>query len=128
MAERLSAPRTLDRASRLSVPHFDVATTEGERVRYAELWQRRNLVFVSSDVSVQLPEYAERLLDKRSDFARADAALVVAVRTGGRHAVRASSSRIVGEIIHVFPPDAADIDAVSERPSGLDCLRAHAMS
>jgi hypothetical protein len=29
------------------VPHFEATTVEGERVRYADIWQRRNLVLVS---------------------------------------------------------------------------------
>jgi hypothetical protein len=28
------------------VPHFDVTTVDGRRVRYQEIWQRRNLVLL----------------------------------------------------------------------------------
>jgi hypothetical protein len=28
------------------VPHFDVMTIDGRRVRYDDIWQRRNLVLV----------------------------------------------------------------------------------
>ena len=32
-----------------AVPHFDIATIDGRRVRYGDIWQRRELVLVAVD-------------------------------------------------------------------------------
>jgi hypothetical protein len=57
------------------MPHFEVTTIDGERVRYADLWQHRNLVFVSVD-SRDDP-YGRSLAACADDFAAAETALVV---------------------------------------------------
>lgn len=42
MAIRIEAPLGY-------IPHFDVTTVDGTRVRYDEIWQHRNLVLVLAD-------------------------------------------------------------------------------
>ena len=57
------------------MPHFEVTTIEGQRVRYADLWQHCNLVFVSVD-SRDDP-YGRSLAAHAVDFAASETALVV---------------------------------------------------
>lgn len=57
------------------MPHFEVTTIDGERVRYADLWQHCNLVFVSVD-SRDDP-YGRSLAERADDFAASETALVV---------------------------------------------------
>jgi hypothetical protein len=61
------------------VPHFDVTTIEGRRVRYDDIWQRRNLVLV-----VVLPperetgsRYASQLEAHRAEFEAEETTVVV---------------------------------------------------
>ncbi len=62
-----------------SVPHFEVTTVDGTRVRYADIWQRRNLVFVALDRNgaAASREFARQLQQRAAEFARADTALVI---------------------------------------------------
>ena len=57
------------------MPHFEVTTIDGQRVRYADLWQHSNLVFVSVD-SRDDP-YGRSLAAHADDFAATETALVV---------------------------------------------------
>lgn len=62
-----------------SVPHFDVATVEGSRVRYSTIWQRRNLVLVvlpalESDASHSC---TSRLMARQAEFVAQDTECVV---------------------------------------------------
>jgi hypothetical protein len=43
------ATTSLELHERDQLPHFDLTTLDGRRVRYEELWQRRNLVLVLTD-------------------------------------------------------------------------------
>jgi hypothetical protein len=61
------------------VPHFDVTTLDGRRVRYEEIWQRRNLVLV-----IALPHereaaarYALELQAHRDELEQAETTVVV---------------------------------------------------
>lgn len=67
----------LDRGDQ--IPHFDLVTIEGRRVRYRELWQRTNLVLVMFDPKTlaQFAAYAARLRARRGEFTAADTALVI---------------------------------------------------
>jgi hypothetical protein len=61
------------------VPHFNVTTVDGRRVRYEEIWQRRNLVLVivgphDRDSGAQ---YASQLKARGEDFEREQATVVV---------------------------------------------------
>jgi hypothetical protein len=52
------------------IPHFEVATLGGERINYATLWQRRNLMLVTlpaadSDASSR---YVSELIDRIAQF------------------------------------------------------------
>jgi hypothetical protein len=61
------------------MPHFDVTTIEGRRVRYDDIWQRRNLVLVV----VVPPEretgsrYASQLEAHRAEFEAEETTVVV---------------------------------------------------
>jgi hypothetical protein len=61
------------------VPHFEVTTVDGQRVRYDDIWQRRNLVLVL--VNPQAREagahYASQLEARRAEFEREETAVVV---------------------------------------------------
>jgi hypothetical protein len=61
------------------VPHFDVTTIDGRRVRYEDIWQRRNLVLV-----VVIPSeletgsrYASQLEAHRAEFEAEETMVVV---------------------------------------------------
>ena len=55
-----------------SVPHFDIRTLGGSRVRYADIWQKRNLLLVALPAGA--PD-AERYASAAADAASACAAL-----------------------------------------------------
>jgi hypothetical protein len=65
------------------VPHFDVTAVDGRRIRYDEIWQRRNLVLiiVSRQERQAGLRYASQLEARREQFDRADTAVVVTVDT-----------------------------------------------
>lgn len=90
------------------VPHFDVLTVDARRVKYADLWQRRSVVFVSLDTTSgrDLQQYVRKLQDRVPDFAAAEAALVISTE----HVPGFPSPGVVvadrwGEIVQVFRPD-----------------------
>jgi len=61
------------------VPHFDVTTVEGRRVRYRELWQRRNLILAAltpdqRDIAAHLSSALE---SRRGELDEAEAVVVV---------------------------------------------------
>ena len=61
------------------IPHFVVTTLGGERIEYATLWQRRNLVLVTlpaadSDAS---RKYVSELSDRISQFSAQNTACVM---------------------------------------------------
>lgn len=67
----------LERGDR--VPHFDVATLDGGRARYTDVWQRKNLLLVSvSEVeSSESSGYVARLAAGVPELTAHDTALVV---------------------------------------------------
>jgi hypothetical protein len=88
------------------IPHFDVATVDGRRVRYADLWQDRNLVLMTLPHAAEEPQrvYISRLRAALSALVPDDTTLVVAI---GIVQDLPSSSIVVadrwGEIVHVAP-------------------------
>jgi len=54
------------------VPHFEVTTVDGQRVRYDDIWQRRNLVlvFVNPHQRDAGARYASRQEAHRAEFER----------------------------------------------------------
>jgi hypothetical protein len=84
------------------VPHFDVTTVDGRRIRYADLWQHRNLVLVFVAGEPAEPQsYAQAVLARARDFEAAETALVV---TAGRVAGLPAPGVVVadrwGEIVY----------------------------
>ena len=61
------------------VPHFDVTSLAGRRVRYEELWQRRNLVLVLADPREREAalSYASKLEVRADEFDKAETTVVV---------------------------------------------------
>lgn len=62
------------------IPHFSVGTVDGSRARYAEIWQRKNLVLVSLPLESRtagVPEYAAALMRQVGDISALDGHLVV---------------------------------------------------
>jgi hypothetical protein len=61
------------------VPHFDVTTVDGQRVRYDEIWQRRNLVlFIASPEEREVAaRYASQLQAHRDQLDEGEATVVV---------------------------------------------------
>jgi hypothetical protein len=86
------------------VPHFDVTTVDGQRVRYDDIWQRRHLVLVV--VTPQEREagahYASQLEARRAEFEGEEAAVVV---TADAVPTLAAPAALVadrwGEILHL---------------------------
>jgi hypothetical protein len=60
-----------------AVPHFDVITVDGSAVRYAAIWQRRNLVLVTIGDSAAESQYAAQMAKRADEFASRTAACVV---------------------------------------------------
>jgi hypothetical protein len=94
---------TRSEAELAEVPHFEVTTLDGRRVRYGEFWQRRNLVLVSvgpheREAGVR---HASRLLERRDDFEREEAVVVVTADTiPGLPASTVLVADRWGEILH----------------------------
>lgn len=61
------------------VPHFDVTTIDGRRVRYDDIWQRRNLVLVlvTSQEREAGARYASQLEARQAEFEREGTTVVV---------------------------------------------------
>jgi hypothetical protein len=86
------------------VPHFEVTTVDGLRVRYDDIWQRRNLVLVL--VNPQAREagarYASQLEARRAEFARVETAVVVTADAVPKLAAPAALvADRWGEILHL---------------------------
>jgi hypothetical protein len=85
------------------MPHFEVTTVDGQRVRYADVWQHRNLVFVSVNPGDE--SYARELAARAAEFGVAETALVVSAEP-----IRGVPTPGVvvadqwGEIAYVFDP------------------------
>ena len=62
-----------------ALPFFDVRTIAGDRVNYADLWQRRNvlLVCLPVDATTAHAEYAEELARHSAEVAACSAVAVV---------------------------------------------------
>jgi hypothetical protein len=89
------------------VPHFDVTTLGGERVRYQEVWQRRNLVLVIVNPREREAAvlYASQLKARRNEFEEAEATVVVtADSVSGLSAPRVVIADRWGEILHIEAP------------------------
>ncbi len=87
------------------VPHFDVATVDGGRVRYADVWQHRNLVLVLLGADTAATgSYAKELQARAREFAEAETVLAVTAETvRGLPSPAAIVADRWGEIIHVAP-------------------------
>lgn len=113
MAEHHTPVAARTAASRLSlgqgdqVPHFDVLTIDGQRVRYREFWQHRNLVFVSVDIEShpEHQQYAANWLARRDEFTAAETVLVISSESvAGLPTPGVIVADRWGEIIHVVRP------------------------
>ena len=64
---------------RESVPHFEVAGTDGQPVRYASIWQRKNLVLVRlpEPMTGDAEEYAAQLTARLPEITVQDAECVI---------------------------------------------------
>jgi len=93
------------------VPHFDVTTVGGQRVRYQDLWQHRNLVLllVSPGDRGAAARFAAQVDARRSEFEESDAAVVItADPVSGFSSPRLVIADRWGEILHVEGPAAGD--------------------
>ena len=83
------------------VPHFAVATAEGEVIRYSTLWQTRNLVLVTVPPGAHeryvsaLHDHAEQFLDLET------ACIVTATRIAGVPTPGVIVADRWGEIVHI---------------------------
>lgn len=99
------------------VPHFDLTTLRGERVRYASIWQRKNLVLVTvPDSDSPSRDYAEALMARVRVLDQDDTEWIV---TRDRVAGIPSPGVVVadrwGEIVHAaYPSRAADLPMPDE--------------
>jgi hypothetical protein len=98
-----------------ALPFFDVTTVTGARVRYAELWQRRNiaLVCLPSDTTVADAAYADELSRKSAEF---DAYAAVCVVTRDRVPGLRQPSAVIadrwGEVQYVASSDLPPVQAL----------------
>ena len=116
MAERQSAPSD----PRSQVPHFSLLTVDGRHVHYADLWQHRNLVFVSIDPQrgADSERYATTLRSRSADFEAAEASLVVTAEAiDGLPSPGIVIAGRWGEIIHTFTrEDGGSVTAAPDPP------------
>jgi hypothetical protein len=108
------------------VPHFDVVTIDGHRVRYQEIWQRRNLVLavLPADHHTTAVRFADDLMRRRRDFDEAETTLVVT--TGSVPGVPAPCLVIAdrwGEIQHVAAPAGGDLSQLPDPDEVLSWIR-----
>lgn len=85
------------------IPHFDVTTIDGRRIRYGEIWQRRNLLLVLVHPRDRTPaaEYAAGIEAHRTQLEEAEATVVVtADAVPGLTAPRVVVADRWGEILH----------------------------
>jgi hypothetical protein len=94
------------------IPHFEVATVDGNRVKYADLWQRRNVVVLTlpDKLDDTTRRYAAELQTRLAELKPDDTTLIVVV--GSVHSLPASSLIVAdrwGEIAHIeeLSPDIA---------------------
>jgi hypothetical protein len=59
------------------VPHVSIRTIDGATINYADLWQHKNLIFVSIPAEPAFTEYAARLERAVCPALPADSALVI---------------------------------------------------
>ena len=96
------------------MPHFEITTIDGRRVRYSDIWQHRNLVFVS--LESRDDPYARTLTAGADDFAAAEATLVIStdpVEWLPRPGVVVADQW--GEIVYVFDAHHPDEARRSDR-------------
>lgn len=99
------------------VPHFEVTTLGGQRVRYREIWQRRALVLVvvNANERAAAAHYASLLKARQDEFDEAEATVVMTA-----DAVPGMSPRGVviadrwGEILYSGSPPAGEFPSVDE--------------
>jgi hypothetical protein len=101
-------------------PHFEVATVDAGRVRYRDIWQRRNLVLVVLGQRPAAERYAAHLHANRHEFDEADADVVVTTDSipGLPAAVVVVADRW-GEIQHLEPLNS---DTSAQLPSVREIL------
>ena len=96
-----------------AVPHFDVTTVDGPVIRYAAIWQRRNLVLVTLDSSEADNRYAAAVANNADEFARRAAECVITYDDiAGLRAPGVLVADRWGEVVY-----AVTGSAVSELPS-----------
>lgn len=63
------------------VPHFDVTTIDGLRVRYADLWQRRRLLLITATTAdrIGVESYRLQWLGLQRELDECETALVMTV-------------------------------------------------
>jgi hypothetical protein len=59
------------------LPHFSVTTVDGNRVEYADLWQRKNVVLLTVPADGSAAAYASELLSDEALLATHDTACIV---------------------------------------------------
>lgn len=90
-----------------NVPHFDVTTADGRRVRYQDIWQHRNLVLavLPPDQHARALRYARDLLRRGREFDEAETSVVVTTEAvAGVVPPRVLVADRWGEIQHVLAP------------------------
>jgi hypothetical protein len=94
------------------VPHFDVMTIGGGRIRYQDIWQRRALVLVLATPREHetTVEYGSQLEARRREFEEADSTIVVTEdAVPGLPPPRTVVADRWGEILHVEAPPSGDV-------------------
>jgi hypothetical protein len=88
------------------IPHFTVSAIGGDPVRYADIWQRRNLVLVTVEDASAGTDCAAALAARASDFRDLQAACVVTTdRVNGFPTPGAIVADRWGEVVHVAAPN-----------------------
>ena len=100
------------------VPHFEVTTANGERVRYATLWQHKNLVLISlaASTSEAVENYLSELTAGIPRFSAHNAACVITrVQVPGVPCPGVLIADRWGEVFHVrAASDVGDLPPVDE--------------
>ena len=110
----------------LHVPHVDLITAAGDRVRYADLWQRRALLLITVRDPADAGAFEEALGDRDGEIDALGAKAVVSATTleGLPHPGILVADRW-GEICHVSPrPESCTTTFVDELMSWLQFVQA----
>jgi peroxiredoxin len=108
------------------LPHFEVATLDGRRIRYDELWQRRNLALILTDPRQrrEAMAFAAQLSAHAKELEEAEATVVVTSDPiPGLRAPCVVVADRWGEILHIEMSKSGDVAELANVGELLEWVR-----